>query len=114
MEHPTNSLVARTGAALLAALPIEPDRVQTHRLLQGSGVTAVGIAMDQGAQMKEHQSRVPILVQVLEGTIAMQIGQERSEMPPGAIMHIEGGVRHALHALAPARVLLLLLDGRER
>ena len=100
-------LVADTQT-LLRALPIEPGRVRSRRLFKSADLTVLGVAIDAGAVMREHVASVPILLHVLDGRAALELRRQRIELPVGAMVHVDGNVRHAVEGLEPSRFLLLL------
>jgi quercetin dioxygenase-like cupin family protein len=103
-------LIADTEA-LLRALPIEPGRVRSRRLFKSAALTVFGVAIDAGAIMREHVAAVPILIQVVEGRAVLELQRQRVELSAGAMVHVDGNVRHGVEGLEPTRFLLLLLGG---
>ncbi|MFC5500619.1 cupin domain-containing protein [Lysinimonas soli] len=109
--NPGYEVLIADAEALLRALPIESGRVRSHRLFKSAAVTVLGVAIDGGAVMHEHVVAVPILIQVVEGRVALELQQQRIELSAGAIVHVDGNVRHEVEGLEPTRFLLLLLGG---
>src|SRR5699024_9293581 len=72
----------------------------------------VRLTLDGGQVMSEHRTGVPLLVQVLSGHIVFTLGETRLELHPGAALHVDAGVSHAVEALSEAHVLLTMLTGR--
>jgi quercetin dioxygenase-like cupin family protein len=103
-------LIADTEA-LLRALPIEPGRVRSRRLFKSAALTVFGVAIDAGAIMREHVAAVPILIQVVDGLAVLELQRQRVELSAGAMVHVDGNVRHGVEGLEPTRFLLLLLGG---
>lgn len=110
MTESSFTLIGADEAALLGSLDIEPGVFRTRRIFKGAGVTLVRLAFDAGAVMKEHTAASPILVQVLSGHAAMQIGDQRVDMPSGAVIHIDAKVPHSVEAVTPAQLLLTLTE----
>lgn len=106
-------LVLSDAAALLAAMPVEEGRVRSRKLFAGPGVTVMGLVLDAGAVMREHQAPVPILIQLAEGEAVLESAGRRVALVPGALVHVDAGIRHRLEALAASRLLLVLLGGAE-
>lgn len=104
-------LVLSDAAALVAAVPVEEGRVRSRKLFAGSGATVMGIVMDAGAVMREHHAPVPILIQLAHGEAVLELGGRRVALVPGALVHVEAGIRHRLEAIAVSRLLLVLLGG---
>jgi quercetin dioxygenase-like cupin family protein len=113
VSRPGVELVLGDAAALVAAVPVEKGRVRSRKLFAGSGATIMGLVMDAGAVMREHHAPVPILIQLAEGEALLEVEGRRIALVPGALVHVETGVRHGLEALAESRLLLVLLGGAE-
>jgi len=109
VAQPGPSLVVADAAALSEGLPIEPGKVRSHILRRGTGTMLVGVAIDEGAEMREHVARVPILIQVVDGLIRLDAAGEAYELPPGAIIEVPAELRHAVRGLAPSRFLIQML-----
>ena len=97
--------------ALQRTLPIEPGRVRSRRLFKSAAVTVLGVAIDAGSVMREHVAAVPILIQVDDGRAALELQGQRIELSAGAVVHVDGNMRHEVEGLEPTRFLLLLLGG---
>jgi quercetin dioxygenase-like cupin family protein len=111
MSEETVTVVAGSGDLLIGALPIEPDRVTSRRILKASGARIVRLSIDAGQVLKEHTAAVPILVQVLSGRARVDADGSSLDLPAGAIVHIEARVPHSVEALTQTHLLLTLLDG---
>jgi len=108
MTDVTHTLIAADLAALVDALPIEPGGVRSTRIHKGPGATIVRLSMDAGTVMKEHIAQAPLLVSVLDGRVALEVGGERIELGAGGLLQIGERVPHAVEALAPSHLLLTL------
>ncbi len=108
---PGYEVLIADAEALLRALPVEPGRVRSRRLFKSAAVTVLGVAIDAGAVMREHVAAVPLLIQVVEGRAVLELQRQRVELSAGAMVHIDGNVRHGVEGLEPTRFLLLLLGG---
>ena len=113
MTEGTHTLIAGGADTLLGALPIEAGKVRSRRIFAGAGATLVRLSLDAGQTLKEHIATTPILVQVLSGHAALDIGQERIDLPTGAIVHLDAHLPHAVEALTESHLLLTLFE-RER
>ncbi|WP_448004318.1 cupin domain-containing protein [Agromyces bauzanensis] len=104
----THTVIAADLAALLDALPIEPGAVRSTRIHKGPGASVVRLSMDAGTVMKEHIAQAPLLVSVLDGHVALEVGGERVELRSGGVIHIDTRVPHAVEAIAPSHLMLTL------
>ena len=110
MTDGTFTLVATDANSLVGELEIEPGTFRTRRVFKGAGVTLIRLAFDAGTVMKGHTAVAPIIVQVLSGHAAMQIGDEHVDMPEGAVIHIDAKVPHSVEAITSAHLLLTLAE----
>ena len=108
MTDATHTLIAADRGALIDALPIEPGGVRSTRIHKGPGATIVRLSMDAGTVMKEHIAQAPLLVSVLDGRVAIEVGGERIELGAGGLLQIGERVPHAVEALAASHLLLTL------
>jgi len=102
-------LVTGNAETLARAMPIETGSVRSRRIFVGAGVTVVALTLDAGTVMKEHLSTAPILLQVLEGHVVLDVRRDRIDMTAGSLVHVEAQLRHTVEALEPSRVLLFVL-----
>ncbi|MPZ82690.1 MAG: DUF2249 domain-containing protein [Actinophytocola sp.] len=106
MAEGTHTLVAGDAEKLVRALPVETGAVRSRRIFKGAGASVARLSLDAGQVMKEHVATAPILVQVLAGRAALDIGGERVELPAGALIHLDANVPHSVEALSEAHLLL--------
>ena len=50
-------------------------------------------------------------VQVLDGQVRMQIGDESVDVPAGRLVAFQGSVRHNVEALEDSSLLLTIVEG---
>ncbi|MEO8528235.1 MAG: hypothetical protein ABI435_04085 [Pseudolysinimonas sp.] len=112
LEITSFEVLVADAATLLRALPLESGRVRSRRLFKTADLTVLGVAIDAGAVLREHVAAVPILIQVVDGRVALELRRQRLELPVGAMVHVDGNVRHAVEGLEPSRFLLLLLGNQ--
>lgn len=103
-----NTVIA-DAQTLLRALPIEAGAVRSRRLYRTEELTILGVSIDAGAVLADHVSRLPILIQVVDGQMVLEVRPDRLDLSVGAMVHVEANVRHAVEALIPTRFLILQL-----
>lgn len=87
-----------------------PDAGTLSRVLyRDDRLRVVAFAFDEGQELTEHTAAVPALVQVLSGTISVNLDGETIEMGPGAWLRMDAHLAHSLRAVEPSVVLLTLL-----
>ncbi|MFC5336928.1 cupin domain-containing protein [Leucobacter denitrificans] len=102
------TLAAANLDDLLAAAPVSGEKFQIKRIFQGTGVRMIRLTFAAGQTMREHSTNAPLVVQVLEGTVAFRIAGEELTLPAGAILHVEPSELHELEAVTDAHLLLTL------
>jgi quercetin dioxygenase-like cupin family protein len=100
---PLQSLITPTEAGIASRV-----------LAKASGGNVTLFAFDAGQSLTEHTSPFEALVLVLEGEIALTIGGAPVRATPGTIVRMPGNVPHAVDAVAPSRMLLVMLREIER
>lgn len=97
-------------AHLLRALITPTEQGIASRVLaKTDGGSLTLFAFDAGQELSEHTTPYDALVMVLEGALTLTIGGTAVNAAPGSIVRMPGHVPHAVTALAPTRMLLLML-----
>jgi quercetin dioxygenase-like cupin family protein len=95
------------NAAGMAAY--EPGRAKPVSVLKATGTNVVVFAFDAGTGLREHVAQQPVLLQALEGTLTVELGNEVVKLRPGDLLHIEPGVPHSVEAVERAKLQLMVL-----
>ncbi|GAA1809783.1 DUF2249 domain-containing protein [Agromyces neolithicus] len=103
------TLLAADASALTETRAPEGDTMRTRRVFSSHGTSVSTIHLRRGAAMPTHASRSPILVQVLDGHVAMVIAHDRVDLPEGALLHVDAGAPHSVEAVTDAHLLLIVL-----
>ncbi|MBR9776261.1 MAG: cupin [Cytophagales bacterium] len=92
------------------------DKISTKVILESPFSKEIRILLNEGQVMKEHQTKFPIVVQVLEGEIDFGAQGEVHNFKSGSIVALEGNIPHDLTAIKDSVVRLSLskLDQVER
>ncbi|MHA7985401.1 DUF2249 domain-containing protein [Rathayibacter sp. CAU 1779] len=106
--------LADSSAVLIDMLEPRTDAVATRRVLKAPGFRLVRITLDAGQTMREHEAAVPILIQVISGSVDIDVDGVTERFEAGGILYIAPHVRHALHAEQRSDVLLTLADASAR
>lgn len=101
--------VAESLADLTALAPIDPDQLRPRRVLDGIGARVIVIPFAEGQAMREHSAPLPILVQVLAGSIRFEVDGRAHELAAGGLINVDAAVPHALIAHERSHVQLTLL-----
>lgn len=84
------------------------EKIQTKVVLESDFSKEICIVMSEGQMMKEHKTKFPIVVHILEGTIDFGVCGSVHTMKKGAVIALEGNVPHDLKALENSVVRLTL------
>ncbi len=84
------------------------EKLHIETLNENSSNKEMCICMPKGAVMDKHKAPGAISVQVLEGKIVFEVGDEKIEMPKGALISLEAQVLHRLDALENSVIRLSL------
>ena len=99
--------------AAASLVPIEPGKPHGHTVLDADGVRLVVLGIAAGSGLTEHRTPNPLLMQALDGEITVTVAGADTVLRPGDFLHLDGGVRHAVHADVDSHLGLLLLNSAE-
>lgn len=94
---------------VLAAAPIRPGMVVPSSVLKIGPFSVIVFAFDTGVELREHHAPVPVLLQVLDGSVTVEAEGESVELKPGGLLHIAANVYHRVIAAEPSRLQLTVL-----
>ena len=77
-------------------------------LVKEGGLSLVLTHLHAGGSMHEHAAPGAATVQVLDGRVRMQIGDESLDVEAGRLMAFNAGVRHSVEAIEDSTLLLTL------
>jgi quercetin dioxygenase-like cupin family protein len=86
----------------------EPGRSGPRVLFSTPEARGVVVDLAAGEEMGEHRVRERAIVQVTRGSIAFTCGGETTTCDSGTLLVLEPSEPHAVRALEPARLLLIL------
>lgn len=88
--------------------PDGPSGRRSEILLKTPSLRVVLVTMRAGTELHEHSAPGTITVQPLAGRFLFIVASEEREMGPGMVLSVEGGVRHAVRAIADGAFLLTI------
>ncbi len=94
-------------AAELAA--VAPGAVVSRTLVKKEAGTVTAFAFDQGEGLSEHTAPYDALVLGLEGEAELRIAGAPHRLGAGQLLRLPAGEPHALKALAPFKMLLVMI-----
>lgn len=83
--------------------------IASRMLAKTTGGNLTIFTFDAGQGLTEHTSPFEALVLVVEGSMTVTVGGISVDAAAGTIVRIPAAVPHAVDAIAPARMLLIML-----
>jgi quercetin dioxygenase-like cupin family protein len=83
--------------------------VVSRTLIARTAGTVTLFSFDQSQGLSEHTAPFDALVQVLEGSASITLGGAAHELEAGDMIIMPAGVPHALKALSPMKMLLVMV-----
>ena len=83
--------------------------IASRLLARTDGGNITLFAFDAGQELSEHTAPYDALVLVLEGALTLTIGGTPVRAIPGTIVRMPANIPHAVEALEPTRMLLVML-----
>lgn len=101
-----------TIADLAGLIAVQPEATVSRTVFRAEGVRVVLFAFDAGQELTEHTAAMPVLLQVLDGRLTITAAGRTDVLEPGALVHLNTRVPHAVFAEEPSRLMLTMLDPR--
>ena len=105
---PSTESLFRLG--LNDALPISDEATTSRVVVNNDILRTVVFTFDAGQVLTEHSSPRAVIVTLLEGEMDFSIGERTERMGAGDVIYLAPGDRHALTAVTPCRMQLVMVD----
>jgi len=92
-----------------ALIGYQEGSVVSRSLASAAGGNLTLFAFDEDEGLSEHTTPHDAVVHALEGKVRVTVGEEEHEVEEGSLLLLPGGVPHALTALTPFKMLLVML-----
>ena len=92
------------------ALPISEEATTSRVVVNNDILRTVVFTFDAGQLLTEHASPRAVVVTLLEGEMDFSIGERTERMSAGDVIYLAPGDRHALTAVSPCRMQLVMVD----
>lgn len=89
-------------------VPIPEQGIHSATVRRHGAVSVVGFGMAQGEEMSEHTSSRPAVIVVTDGAIEVSAAGRTEVLGPGGLCAMAPGTVHALRALEPSSMTLVL------
>lgn len=93
-------------------ITVNENSTVSRTVLKAEGVRLVLFSFDTGEELSEHTAAMPVLLQVLDGSLEVTADSETVTLVPGGVIHLPTRMPHSVLALEPTRMLLTMLDPR--
>lgn len=93
----------------LTMVEITSGRVYPVTVLKATGANVVIFGFSEGAELREHHARQPVLLQALSGCLQVSVAGEERVLQAGDLLHIEATVPHSVLALEDSHLQLTIL-----
>ena len=105
---PSSESLFRLG--LNEALPTFEEVTTSRVVVNNDILRTVVFTFDAGQVLTEHSSPRAVVVTLLEGEMDFSIGERTERMGAGDVIYLAPGDRHALTAVTPCRMQLVMVD----
>jgi quercetin dioxygenase-like cupin family protein len=109
-RSPRDHSTVRAGVA--RELPVVADATTSRAVVDNDAVRVVLFTFDAGEQLTEHTAAVPVVVQLIRGRLRFELQGEQHELEAGDVVYLAPGAAHALQALEPSMMSLVLVHER--
>ena len=106
---PTNGPDAGEPFALEELLAYQEGAVVSRTLVDEEAGTVTAIAFDEAERLTEHTAPHRAILQVLDGSAAVTIADERHEVSAGEAIVLPADVPHAVDAVTRFKMLLTMI-----
>lgn len=103
-EHPLAN-----PTSLSHLVDYQPGSVVSRVLHRSAGGVVTLFAFAEGEGLTEHTNPNDAIVQIVEGSLRIRVGETERELAEGDVLHMPPSVPHTLHGGPPFKMLLTLL-----
>jgi quercetin dioxygenase-like cupin family protein len=96
---------------LTEALPITAAATTSRNLVDNEHVRVVAFAFDAGEELTEHTAALPVVVQVLTGSMRFEVAGQAHHLAAGDCVYLAAREPHSLEALEPSLMSLVMVRG---
>lgn len=88
---------------------VADESTVSRTIIKGDGVNLVLFAFDRGQELSEHTAAMPVVLQVLDGSLEVTAGGRTEVMTPGDVLYLPSRQPHSVAATEPSRLLLTMI-----
>src|SRR5690242_11462627 len=90
---------------LLTETPIPEKGIHSHTLHNDDALKIILFGFAPGQELTAHTAPMPATMMFLEGSATVALGDDKLEVGPGALIHMEPKLTHSIVANGPMRML---------
>ncbi len=109
--NPSTPMTKGTAFSLQEQIVYNPGAVVSKTLLKKNTGNLTLFAFDTGQGLSEHTSPFDAVVYILDGQAEIRIGGEPQTVTSGDMLIMPAGISHALQAIEPFKMLLIMIRG---
>lgn len=95
-----------------ADLPVVRESTTSRVILNNPLIRVVDFTFDAGQLLTEHASPRAVVVTLLDGEMDFEVNGESHLLHPGDMVYLAPDARHALTAVTPCRLQLVMVDAK--
>lgn len=92
----------------------QPGSVVSREIYAKSAGTITIFAFDEGQGLSEHTAPFDATVYILDGQVEIMIGGKKEQLKSGQLTIMPANVPHALNAISPFKMLLIMMRQTEK
>ena len=97
---------------MVPMINVQEEATVSRTVMKAEGARMVLFSFDTGEMLTEHTAAMPVTIQTLEGTLRITADGQTVDLKPGGLVHLTTRLPHAVEALEPSKMALLMLDPR--
>ena len=98
---------------LASMVQVQPESTVSRTVMKAEGLRIVLFAFDAGQVLTEHAAAMPVLLELIEGHMRVTADGRTVDLRPGGAVHLGTRLPHALEALVPSKMVLVMADHRQ-
>ena len=96
-------------SSLADEIAIQPGSTVSKVVVKDGPLRLVLFAFDAGEELTEHTASLPVVIQVIEGSVAVEASGDRAQLCAGGWLFLEANEPHTVVADEPTKMLLTMV-----
>jgi quercetin dioxygenase-like cupin family protein len=88
----------------------QPDSIVSRTFHKAAGWKAILFGFDAGQELSEHTSSQAVILQIIEGTAQVVVGEDKRELGVGSWLYMPPYLKHSVYAQTPMKMLLMMFS----